>query len=122
MRYIKYFFLAVIAVVLITVLFANRQIVELTILPQTLEGFIGLNSIVGPIALPLYAVVLGGIGVGLVLGFIWEWLREHKHRREASQGRETKATMQKEVKKLKAERNAGKDPVLVMVEETAPAR
>lgn len=117
MRYIKYFLLFVIALLLITIFFANRQVVSLTVLPSVLEEFIGINALVGPIQLPLYAVVLGGVGVGLVLGYILEWLREHKHRRDASVGRQTKAELETEVKKLKAQKNAGKDPVLVMVEE-----
>lgn len=122
MRYIRYFFLGVILLILVTVAFANRQVVSLTILPQALEPFIGLNAIVGPIALPLYMVVFGGVAVGLVLGFIWEWIRESKHRRDASQQRRSKAKAETEVKKMKARQNAGRDEVLVLVEETAPAR
>lgn len=117
MRYIRYFLLFVIAFVLITIFFANRQIVTLTLLPGTLEEFIGLNALIGPIHLPLYAVVLGSVGLGLVLGFFWEWAREHKHRRDASNSRQTKAQLEAEVKKLKAQKDAGKDPVLVMVED-----
>ena len=119
MRYIKIAILLVIALVLVTVLFANHQVVSLTLLPEGLETFIGLNAIVGPIAMPLYAVALGGVVVGLVIGFFWEWVREYKHRREASRALADKATLESQVKKMKARENAGKDPILVMVEETA---
>ncbi|WP_172332100.1 LapA family protein [Mangrovicoccus sp. HB161399] len=122
MRYVKIVIAVIIAIPLITIFYANRQIVELVILPETLERFIGLNAIMGPIAVPLWAVAIGFLALGLVLGFFWEWFREHKHRHEAAKGRQSKAELQAEVKKMKARQNAGKDPVLVMVEETAPAR
>ena len=30
--------------------------------------------------LPLFLVIFGGIVAGLLIGFVWEWFREHKHR------------------------------------------
>ncbi|WP_108258807.1 LapA family protein [Mangrovicoccus ximenensis] len=122
MRYVKIAIAILIAIPLITIFYANRQTVELVILPETLERFVGLNAIMGPISVPLWAVAIGFLALGLVLGFFWEWFREYKHRHEAAKGRQSKAELQAEVKKMKARENAGKDPVLVMVEETAAAR
>lgn len=122
MRYIKFALLAVIGLMLIILLFANRQIVSLQLLPEGLDGFVGLNGMVGAVALPLYAVVLASVILGLVLGFFWEWAREYKHRRTATQALQGKATLEAEVKRMKARENEGRDPVLVMVEETAVAR
>ena len=31
------------------------------------------------------AVLFGGIVVGLLIGFLWEWMREHKHRAAAAE-------------------------------------
>ena len=40
-------------------------------------------------AAPLDLVIFGGVVAGVVIGFTWEWLREHKHRKAASlRGRE----------------------------------
>lgn len=122
MRYVKYFLIAVIAIILITVAFANRQVVSLTVLPQGLEPFIGLNAIVGPIQMPLYAVVFAGVAAGLTLGFLVEWIRESKHRRAAEQNLRKQRQLEAQVRKMKAKENAGKDELIVLVEDTAAAR
>ncbi|MBE3639195.1 LapA family protein [Mangrovicoccus algicola] len=122
MRYLKIALAILVAIPLITIFYANGQIVELVILPQGLERFVGLNAIMGPIRVPLWAVATGFLALGLILGFFWEWFREHKHRHEAAKGRQSKAELQAEVRKMKARENAGKDPVLVMVEESGTAR
>lgn len=114
MRTIKYLFLALVAIVLIIVGFANRQLVTLTLLPDDLVPFLKFNY---AITLPLYAVVLGGIAVGLLLGFVWEWIREHKHRSEAVAQRREKAMLAKEVQKLKADRNEDKDEIIALLED-----
>ncbi len=119
MRYVRYFIITVIALILVTVAFANRQIVSLTILPEGLEPFIGLNALVGPIQMPLYAVVFGGVAAGLIVGFTWEYAREARHRREARQQRQSRATLERDIKQMKAEKNAGRDEVLVLVEESS---
>lgn len=80
MRYIRYAFLAAIGVVLVTVALANRGAVTLTLMPQPLADLVQFNAV---IQLPLFAVILGGIVAGLLIGFVWEWLREHKHRAAA---------------------------------------
>lgn len=114
MRTIKYLFLALVALALITIGFANREFVTLTLLPEDLVPFMKFNY---AISLPLYAVVLGSIGVGLFLGFIWEWIRESKHRSEAVSHRREKAVLAKEVQKLKADRNEGKDEILALLDD-----
>ena len=116
MRYIRYAFLAALGVVLITVAFANRGVVTLQLMPEAIAGFLGLNY---AISLPLFVVIFGGIAAGLLIGFFWEWLREHKHRAEA--GRKTREVrgLQREVKKLKGEKHEGKDEVLALLEEAS---
>ncbi|WP_193140578.1 MULTISPECIES: LapA family protein [unclassified Meridianimarinicoccus] len=118
MRTIKYLFLAIVAVLLITIGFANRQTVILTLLPDDLVPFLKFNYAV---SLPLYVVVLGAIGVGLLLGFIWEWIRESKHRSEAVHQRREKAVLAKEVEKMKADRNEGQDDVLALLDDNKAA-
>lgn len=118
MRYVKLLLLVLIAIPVITIFIANHQPVELTILPAGLEPYIGLNRILGPVTVPLWSVALGFLVIGLVLGFFWEWVREYKHRRAADQGRQSKAQLEAEMKKMKARENRGKDEILVLVEET----
>ncbi len=122
MRYVKYILAAIILLILVTVGLANRQVVSLTILPEGLEQFIGLNALVGPIQIQLYLVVFASLAIGLAFGFFWEWVREFKLRKEASKGRQSNASLEAEVKKMKARENAGKDEVLVLLEDTDPSR
>jgi uncharacterized integral membrane protein len=114
MRYIRYAVLAAVALVVISVSLANRTVVDLKLLPVDLADLLGWNF---GISLPLFVVVLGGIAAGLVIGFIWEWVREHKHRRDAgSQAREVRK-LNREVNKLKKQKNEGKDEVLALLED-----
>mgnify|MGYP002267021934 CR=1 FL=1 len=62
------------------------------------------------------AIVFAGIVVGLLIGFVWEYLREHKHRRALSKtGREVNK-LEREVKRLKGRSGDGKDDVLALIE------
>jgi uncharacterized integral membrane protein len=116
MRYIRYAFLGALGIVLISVSLANRAVVDLKLMPDALAELFGLNF---GISLPLFVVVLGGIAAGLVIGFFWEWLREHKHRREAgNQAREVRK-LNREVSKLKKQKNEGKDEVLALLEDAS---
>lgn len=114
MRYIRYAFLAGLGIVLISVSLANRGIVTLQLLPDALAELVGSNW---SINLPLFVVILGGIVVGLIVGFIWEWLREYKHRRVASVKDREVRKLEREVTKLKDEKHQGKDDVLAILDE-----
>ena len=114
MRYIRYAFLGTLGIILISVSLANRAMVELKLMPDAVAELLGFNF---GISLPLFVVVLGGIIVGLIIGFIWEWFREHKHRREAgTQAREVRK-LSREVNKLKKQKHEGKDEVLAILDE-----
>lgn len=112
MKYIRYAIMALIAVVLISVALANRQMVGLALLPEGLEEIIGFNT---GITLPLYAVIFAGIVAGLLIGFLWEWMREHKHRAEMRRQSREAHKLKREVKKLKGEKH-GQDDVLALLE------
>ncbi|MFK7751558.1 MAG: lipopolysaccharide assembly protein LapA domain-containing protein [Sedimentitalea sp.] len=116
MRYIRYAFLAALAVILISVSLANRNFVDLKLMPDDLAELFGFNL---GISLPLFVVILGGIIGGLVIGFVWEWLREYKHRREASVKAREVRKLEREVVKLKDQRNQGKDEVLAILDEAS---
>ncbi len=116
MRYIKYALLAAIAVCLIAVSLANRGVVTLKLLPGDLAGLVGLNQ---SIDLPLFVVIFGGVGVGLLIGFLWEWIREYKQRAEAAAQKREMDRMRRELKRLKAEKHEGKDDVLALLDEAS---
>lgn len=118
-RYLKYLFLAAIAVVLVVLFLANRGTVALQLLPDNLAAWVGWNW---RAELPLFLVILGGIVAGLLIGFVWEWFREHRHRAEASRQRREAQKLQQEVKALKGRASEGQDEVLALLEETGAAR
>ncbi len=114
MRYIRYAFLAALITVLVSVSLANLQMVTLKLMPDALAELVGFNF---SLPLPVFIVVLGGIATGLIIGYVLEWLREHKHRREAGEKYREVRKLEREVNKLKKQKNEGKDEVLALLEE-----
>lgn len=89
MRYLRYLVLAAVAVVLIVVALANRDPVMLHLLPPDLVPLAGLQH---SIEVPQFLVMFAALGVGILIGFVWEWLRGHRNRAAAArQSRELRA-------------------------------
>lgn len=116
LRYLKLAILAIIALALVSVALANRETVTLNLLPSGLIELFGVNW---SIELSLFGVMYGGVGIGLLIGFIWEWLREYKHRREASVKSREARRLQREVTQLKGEKHKDKDEVLALLEDAS---
>ena len=113
MRYIKYLFLAAIALALVLLALANRDPVTLTVLPTGLAEWVNWNFV---ITLPLFIVLLGGIIAGLLIGFVWEWFREHRQRAEAKAQRKERDRLAREVETLRGETSQSQDEVLALLE------
>ncbi len=118
MRYIRYAFLGLLAIVLISVALANRAPVVLNTLPEGIAAFPGLGWLALSIELPLYLPIFGGIVAGLLIGFVWEWLREYKHRAEASRKKGEVRKLERELKRTQAERDKDKDEVLALLDQS----
>jgi uncharacterized integral membrane protein len=112
-RFFRYLLLALLAIGLLTVAIANRDPVTLQALPQDMGLFLGLSW---SIQLPLFLVIFGGIGVGLLIGFFWEWARESKHRTTASTKAREVARLEREMTKLRATQVGPEDEVLALLE------
>ena len=114
MRIIRTVFLAALAVVLITVALANREPVTLNLLPEGLADLTGLSYAV---SLPLFVVIFGAIIAGLLIGFVWEWMREYKHRSAAVTHAREKDRLAREVDKLKVDKARSEgDEVLALLD------
>lgn len=113
MRYIKYLFLAAIALALVLLALANRDPVTLTVLPTGLAEWVNWNFV---ITLPLFIVLLGGIIAGLLIGFVWEWFREHRQRAEAKAQRKERDRLAREVETLRGDTSQSQDEVLALLE------
>lgn len=116
MRYVRYACIAVFAVALIAVALANRGMVTLQLLPDEISG---LFAVAPTVQLPLFVVIFGGIIVGLLVGFVWEWLREHTIRAENARNAREMRRLEREVKRLKSEKHEGKDEVLALLDEAS---
>lgn len=115
MRYIRYAFLAILGVALITVALANRGTVTLNLLPQELSGFLGWSW---SLTLPLFVVIFAGLLAGILIGFIWEWLREHKIRAEGARNRKERDQLAREVKTLRGgPKSRTGDDVLALIDD-----
>ncbi|MHC0053424.1 lipopolysaccharide assembly protein LapA domain-containing protein [Actibacterium sp. D379-3] len=119
LRYLRYLFLVLLGLCLVTVALANRDVVLLRLLPEELAHFAGITW---EIRLPLFLVVFGGIVAGLLIGFVWEWMREARHRAEATRAKRDAKHLEREVKRLK--RKAApehQDDVLALLEDGGKA-
>ena len=118
MRYLRLIFLAVLALALLVLALANRAPVTLVLLPDDLARLTGVQ---GAITVPLFAVVFGGIAAGLVIGFVWEWLREHRFRAQAARAGREAGRLKREVDRLR-KTPEHRDDVLALLEDGGGAR
>ena len=114
MRYIRYACIAVFAVALIAVSLANRQIVTLKVLPTEVAGLFSLNP---SIELPLFVVIFIGIALGVIIGFVWEYLREHQHRAAVTRKDREVGQLKRELRRVQSDANEGKDEVLALLDD-----
>lgn len=114
MRYVRYASIAVFAVALILVALANRSPVSVRVLPDELAGLAALNP---SYEVPLFVIMFGGVLVGLIVGLIWEWIREHGERAAAARQAREMASLRAEVRRLKGEKHKSKDEVLAILDE-----
>lgn len=120
LRFLKYLFLIIVAVALVLMALANRETVMIEMVPEALVGWFGIQYAV---QLPLFLVILGAVMIGILVGFVWEWLREHRYRADAKAHKRTAQALEREVKTLKGGTgNDAKDDILALVDGSDPAR
>ncbi len=96
LKAIKMVVLVLLALVLVVVGVANMTPVDLHLLPPVIaEGRWTLPQV------PLVAVILVSILLGILIGELIEWAREHKHRRMARQKRREAEALARENETLK---------------------
>ncbi len=117
-RYLRYFLLALLAIVLLTVALANRAPVLVRALPEDMGLFMGFSW---SMQLPLFLVIFGGVLAGVLIGFVWEWARETKHRTTATTKSREVARLEREVSKLRATKADPEDDVLALLESKRKA-
>ncbi len=117
MKTIRYAFWAIVGLCLILVGLANRGVVTVRAMPEPMADLLGLSP---DVSLPLFVVIFLGVGAGLLIGFLWEWVREYRIRADArSKAREVDA-LRREVDQLRGAAAGAKsdDDVLALLEKT----
>ena len=108
MKTLRIVFWAAVAVFLVMVGLSNRGMVTLRAMPEALAGLVGLSP---DVTVPLFIVIFAGVALGLMVGFVWEWLREWNER-ALSRAKDD------EIARLAAETSVGREEVLALVERT----
>jgi putative membrane protein len=113
-RYLRYLFLGLLGICLLTVALANRPTVLIKALPEDVAAFLGLNW---QIELPLFLIIFASIVAGLLIGFLWEWFREHKHRAVASTKTREVSRLERELAAMKDATSLPRDDVLALLDK-----
>lgn len=119
LRLIKLLFLALVLVALVFLFFANNDPVTVNIMPDAMADTMGMQN---EWTLPLFVVVTGALVIGIVVGFVLEWLREHRFRAEAKTQRRKAQALEQEVVAVKGGRSTSRDDVLAILDDADAAR
>ncbi|MDB6179852.1 LapA family protein [Paracoccus fistulariae] len=113
MRLIRLIFITLVALILVGLALANRQMVTISAFPANFGQYLDGDW---NIAVPLFLVIFVSFGLGMVFGLVGEWLREAHIRRNAREQAEKAARLQNEVGNLRQEHSAPRDEVLAIVD------
>jgi uncharacterized integral membrane protein len=105
LRYLKLLLILPLAIVIVGLAVINRGAVKLTYWPQQLGGELSLT-------LPLFAVLMLALMVGVVLGSMATWLAQGSHRRAERQYRREAERLKTEAERLKAMQPVSADMML----------
>ncbi|MEX3014187.1 LapA family protein [Gymnodinialimonas hymeniacidonis] len=118
-RYLKILFLVIVAVALVLLFLANNEPVTVRLMPDALANAIGIPNVY---TTQLIFVVVGALLIGIIVGFIWEWLREYRFRAEAKTQRREAQRLNQEVAKMKGQSSDTQDDVLAILDQADAAR
>jgi len=114
MKFIKLGFWGIVAICLVILGMANRDIVTLRAMPEVLATPLGVSP---DIQLPLFMALFIGVGLGLLIGFLWEWVREHNLRADRRAKAREVEVLRREVDALKDQKHEGKDEVVALLDK-----
>ena len=112
-RYLRYLILAAIGLALLIVALANRSPVLLKAVPDDLAAFLGLSW---QVELPVFVLLFAGIVIGVMVGFLWEWAREHKHRATASTKTREVTRLERELATMRDATSVPQDDIIALLD------
>ena len=89
---------------------------DIRVLPGELEGFFGGGMI---FSIPIFVLFLCGVIFGLFVGFVWEWIREMKHRSASSRKSKELSKVENELSQLKRESGQNEDEIMLLLNNKA---
>ena len=114
MKYLRYLLLVLVALCLVTFALANRALAPVQLLPDSLANLFGLVIL---LQVPVWVILFAGLLVGLVLGFVWEWLRGHTHRSAARSSKRDVTRLEREMAVMKDASAVPQDDVLALIDK-----
>ncbi|MFE3839038.1 LapA family protein [Pseudogemmobacter sonorensis] len=115
LRYIRLIFIALTALVLLFLALANRAPVVVRLLPEEMGAMLGRGQ---GWTMPLFLVIFLAIALGVLIGFVWEWLREMRIRGEAKTTARKLGQLEREIAVLKDSHSVPpQDEVLAILED-----
>lgn len=121
LRYLRYAYLAVVAILFLSLALANRQSVPVRLLPEDLSALLNFGHAV---ELPLFVLLLAAVAFGVLIGFVWEWMREHRIRVQAKQQTKAVARLERELAVMQDSNSVPQrgDEVLALLERGSDPR
>ncbi len=116
MRAIRLAFVILLAIILLGVALANRQLITVGLFPAQFGQFLGGSW---SLTMPAFIAFFVAIMFGVVVGLIWEWLREAGLRAESSRRAAELARLEREVGHLRSGPSKQKDEVLAILDQSS---
>ncbi len=113
LKAIRYGFWAIVGLILVLVGLANRDFATVRAMPPALADMLGLSP---DVSLPMFIIIFVSVGVGLLIGFLWEWLREHRLRVDGRKQAREASQLRREVEQLKTKHVGPEDDVLALLD------
>lgn len=113
LRTLRYVLIGLVGLCLLTFSLSNTTPVLIKAMPDDLAAFLGVSW---QIELPLFLVMLGGVVTGLLVGFVWEWLREHKHRATARTKAKEVSKLERELSVMRDSNTVPQDDVIALID------
>lgn len=114
MRAIRVLFIVILAAILILVAAANRGVITVSLLPESLAPFAGGQW---SLSMPAFMALFLAMVFGVLVGLVWEWLRESRLRSESSRRAHELSVLQREMGDLRRTHAAPRDEVLAILDE-----
>lgn len=117
MRALRLAFVILLAIILLGVALANRQMITVGLFPAQFGQFLGGSW---SLTMPAFIAFFLAIMFGVVVGLIWEWLREAGLRAESSRRAAELARLEREMGHLRSTGpSKHKDEVLAILDQSS---